>query len=32
MIAVFDFPERSDGADSDAVPALVVDYVRDYRR
>jgi hypothetical protein len=31
MIAVFDFPEKSDGADADAVPALVVDYVREYQ-
>jgi hypothetical protein len=32
MIAVFDFPEKSDGNDADAVPALVVDYVREYQR
>lgn len=28
MIAVFDFPDRSTGADGDAVPELVVDHVR----
>ena len=28
MLAVFDFPERSDGTDADAVPELVVDWVR----
>jgi hypothetical protein len=31
MIAVFDFPEKSDGADGEDVPTLVVDYVRGYR-
>jgi hypothetical protein len=30
MIAVFDFPERSTGDDDDAVPELVVDYLRGY--
>jgi hypothetical protein len=30
MIAVFDFPERSTGGDDDAVPELVVDYLRGY--
>jgi len=30
MIAVFDFPERSNGHDHDAVPSLVVDYLRGY--
>ena len=28
MLAVFDFPERSRGGDADAVPELVVDWVR----
>ncbi|MEN3309616.1 MAG: hypothetical protein V7603_5818 [Micromonosporaceae bacterium] len=28
MIAVFDFPDRSTGHDADAVPELVVDYIR----
>ena len=32
MIAVFDFPEQSRGDDDDAVPELVVDYVRAYER
>ena len=32
MIAVFDFPDRSDGADAEAVPALIVDWVREYQR
>jgi Glycosyl hydrolases family 16 len=32
MLAVFDFPEKSDGADADAVPALIVDHVREYQR
>jgi hypothetical protein len=32
MIAVFDFPERSTGDDSAAVPELVVDYLRGYER
>jgi hypothetical protein len=30
MIAVFDFPENSTGDDDDAVPELVVDYLRGY--
>jgi beta-glucanase (GH16 family) len=30
MIAVFDFPEQSTGADDDAVPSLVVDHLRAY--
>jgi hypothetical protein len=28
MLAVFDFPDRSDGSDSDLVPELVVDHLR----
>jgi hypothetical protein len=32
MIAVFDFPDRSIGDDADAVPELVVDYLRGYER
>jgi beta-glucanase (GH16 family) len=32
MLAVFDFPEESTGDDADAVPSLVVDHVRSYRR
>jgi Glycosyl hydrolases family 16 len=28
MVAVFDFPDRSTGADDDAVPRLVVDHLR----
>ncbi len=32
MVAVFDFPDRSTGDDSNAVPALVVDYLRGYER
>jgi beta-glucanase (GH16 family) len=32
MIAVFDFPERSNGDDNAVVPALVVDYLRGYLR
>lgn len=32
MLAVFDFPEQSSGGDADAVPALIVDYLRGYRR
>jgi hypothetical protein len=28
MLAVFDFPERSDGRDGDRVPELVVDWIR----
>jgi hypothetical protein len=31
MLAVFDFPEESTGDDSDAVPSLVVDYLRGYQ-
>ena len=30
MVAVFDFPDRSTGDDADAVPELVVDYLRGY--
>ena len=30
MVAVFDFPEKSDGHDDDAVPELVIDWVRGY--
>jgi Glycosyl hydrolases family 16 len=32
MVAVFDFPEKSTGDDSDAVPELIVDYLRGYER
>jgi len=32
MIAVFDFPEQSTGDDDDAMPELVVDYLRGYER
>lgn len=32
MIAVFDFPDRSTGDDSAAVPELIVDYLRGYER
>ena len=32
MLAVFDFPEKSVGDDADAVPQLVVDSLRGYRR
>lgn len=32
MIAVFDFPDWSRGDDAGAVPELIVDYVRAYRR
>jgi hypothetical protein len=32
MIAVFDFPDRSAGNDTDAVPAQIVDYLRGYER
>jgi len=32
MIAVFDFPDRSNGDDADAVPELVVDFLRGYER
>ncbi|MEV4512045.1 glycoside hydrolase family 16 protein [Dactylosporangium sp. NPDC049525] len=31
MLAVFDFPDRSDGTDDDAVPELVVDWIRAVR-
>jgi Glycosyl hydrolases family 16 len=30
MLAVFDFPERSSANDDDAVPELVIDYLRGY--
>jgi hypothetical protein len=32
MVGVFDFPEKSDGTDAEAVPELIVDYVREYQR
>jgi hypothetical protein len=32
MIAVFDFPDRSTGDDADAVPELIIDYLRGYGR
>jgi hypothetical protein len=32
MIAVFDFPEKTNGHDDDDVPSLVVDYLRGYER
>ena len=32
MIAVFDFPDRSTGDDAEAVPELIVDYLRRYQR
>ncbi len=32
MLAVFDFPEKSDGTEVEEVPVLVVDYVREYER
>ena len=32
MVAVFDFPDMSTGDDDDAVPELVVDHLRGYRR
>lgn len=32
MLGVFDFPEKSTGDDADAVPSLVVDHLRGYRR
>jgi hypothetical protein len=32
MLAVFDFPEKSDGTDTDHIPALIVDHVREYQR
>jgi len=28
MVAVFDFPDWSDGADDHLVPALIVDWIR----
>jgi hypothetical protein len=31
MIAVFDFPEKSDGSDGTRSPHSIVDYVRSYR-
>ena len=31
MIAVFDFPEKSDGTDREEVPALIIDHVRQYQ-
>ncbi|HET9302720.1 MAG TPA: glycoside hydrolase family 16 protein, partial [Propionibacteriaceae bacterium] len=31
MLAAFDFPEKSDGTDAEAVPALIVDWVREYQ-
>jgi Glycosyl hydrolases family 16 len=32
MVAVFDFPEKSDGTDAEAVPAFIVHWVKEYRR
>jgi len=32
MLAVFDFPDRSTGDDANAVPELIVDYLRGYTR
>jgi hypothetical protein len=32
MLAVFDFPEKSDGTDAADVPAFIVDHVREYQR
>jgi Glycosyl hydrolases family 16 len=32
MVAVFDFPEKSDGTDAEAVSAFIVDWVREYKR
>jgi hypothetical protein len=32
MLAVFDFPEKSDGTDTDHIPAFIVDHVREYQR
>jgi beta-glucanase (GH16 family) len=32
MLAVFDFPEQSDGSDAAAVPAFIVDWLRGYER
>jgi hypothetical protein len=30
MVAVFDFPEKSDGTDAEAVPEFIVDWIRQY--
>ena len=30
MLAVFDFPEKSDGNDAEEVPAFIVDWIRQY--
>src|SRR5215211_1704096 len=32
MVAVFDFPEKADGTDGEAVPELILDWVRHYQR
>lgn len=32
MLAVFDFPDRATDRDADAVPELIVDYIRGYER
>jgi len=32
MVAVFDFPEKSDGTDAEAVPQFIVDWVREFQR
>ena len=32
MLAVFDFPEKSDGTDEEAVPAFIVDWVWEFQR
>jgi hypothetical protein len=32
MVAVFDFPDKSDGTDAEEVPAFIVDWVREYQR
>jgi beta-glucanase (GH16 family) len=32
MIAVFDFPEKSDGTDTDHIPEFIVAHVREYQR
>jgi hypothetical protein len=32
MLAVFDFPDKSDGSDAAEVPAFIVDHVREYQR
>jgi hypothetical protein len=32
MLAVFDFPERSDGSETAPVPAFIVDWLRGYER